>query len=555
MTKRIFRAMFAVALTALLCGLLFVMGAVHAYFTGIQVDQLKGETALAARTLDQEGGQCLPELDKAIDCRITWIAGDGQVLYDNRSNSGDMENHLAREEVRQAMQTGRGQSIRYSGTLMARYIYCAQRLPDGSVLRLSTSQSTMLSLVLGMSGSILVAVAAAMALSLWLSRRLSRQVVKPLNELDLDEPLTNTVYEEIQPLLRRLDSQQRQLRAQSMELKQKQKEFQTVTRSLSEGLVLMNSAGTILSINPAAARLLEVTPNCLGADFSVANRNPEIAALAAQALRGQKGEQTVSFPQGQYLAAANPVETQAQISGVVLLLFDVTQKHQAEQLRREFTANVSHELKTPLHAISGYAELMKSGMVAPEDMTRFSGKIYGETQRLIRLVEDTLRLSRLDEGAEDLRWTQVDLYETAQQAIQARAAAAELEQITLHLEGGPVTIPAIPQLVSGIVSNLLDNAVKYNRPGGSVTVRIRQEGADALLEVADTGIGIPQEHQQRVFERFYRVDKSHSKEVGGTGLGLSIVKHAAIILGAKLSLDSEVGKGTTVQVRFAPKKG
>lgn len=555
MTKRIFRAMFAVALTALLCGLLFVMGAVHAYFTGIQVDQLKGETALAARTLDQEGGQCLPELDKAIDCRITWIAGDGQVLYDNRSNSGDMENHLAREEVRQAMQTGRGQSIRYSGTLMARYIYCAQRLPDGSVLRLSTSQSTMLSLVLGMSGSILVAVAAAMALSLWLSRRLSRQVVKPLNELDLDEPLTNTVYEEIQPLLRRLDSQQRQLRAQSMELKQKQKEFQTVTRSLSEGLVLMNSAGTILSINPAAARVLEVTPNCLGADFSVANRNPEIAALAAQALRGQKGEQTVSFPQGQYLAAANPVETQAQISGVVLLLFDVTQKHQAEQLRREFTANVSHELKTPLHAISGYAELMKSGMVAPEDMTRFSGKIYGETQRLIRLVEDTLRLSRLDEGAEDLRWTQVDLYETAQQAIQARAAAAELEQITLHLEGGPVTIPAIPQLVSGIVSNLLDNAVKYNRPGGSVTVRIRQEGADALLEVADTGIGIPQEHQQRVFERFYRVDKSHSKEVGGTGLGLSIVKHAAIILGAKLSLDSEVGKGTTVQVRFAPKKG
>lgn len=555
MTKRIFRAMFAVALTALLCGLLFVMGAVHAYFTGIQVDQLKGETALAARTLDQEGGQCLPELDKAIDCRITWIAGDGQVLYDNRSNSGDMENHLAREEVRQAIQTGRGQSIRYSGTLMARYIYCAQRLPDGSVLRLSTSQSTMLSLVLGMSGSILVAVAAAMALSLWLSRRLSRQVVKPLNELELDEPLTNTVYEEIQPLLRRLDSQQRQLRAQSMELKQKQKEFQTVTRSLSEGLVLMNSAGTILSINPAAARVLEVTPNCLGADFSVANRNPEIAALAAQALRGQKGEQTVSFPQGQYLAAANPVETQAQISGVVLLLFDVTQKHQAEQLRREFTANVSHELKTPLHAISGYAELMKSGMVAPEDMTRFSGKIYGETQRLIRLVEDTLRLSRLDEGAEDLRWTQVDLYETAQQAIQARAAAAELEQITLHLEGGPVTIPAIPQLVSGIVSNLLDNAVKYNRPGGSVTVRIRQEGADALLEVADTGIGIPQEHQQRVFERFYRVDKSHSKEVGGTGLGLSIVKHAAIILGAKLSLDSEVGKGTTVQVRFAPKKG
>lgn len=554
MTKRIFRSMFTVALTALLCGLLFVMGAVHSYFTGIQVEQLKGETALAARSLAKEGSNCFTDLDDSIDCRITWIAEDGQVLYDNRSNSGDMENHLARQEVRQAMQTGYGQSIRYSGTLMARYIYCAQRLSDGSVLRLSTSQSTMLSIVLGMSGSIIVAIAASMALSLWLSRRLSKQVVKPLNELDLDAPLSNTVYEEIHPLLRRLDSQQRQLRSQSVELKQKQKEFHTVTRSLSEGLVLINSAGTILSINPAAAHLLEVTPNCLGADFSVANRNQEIAALAAQALAGEKGEQTVSLLGGQYLAAANPVRTEGQISGVVLLLFDVTQKHQAEQLRREFTANVSHELKTPLHAISGYAELMKSGMVPPEDMARFSGKIYGETQRLIRLVEDTLRLSRLDEGAEDMRWSQMDLYEVARQAIQAQSATAELEQISLKLEGSSAKIQAIPQLVSGIVSNLVDNGVKYNRPGGSVTVRIWQEGADTILEVADTGIGIPQEHQERVFERFYRVDKSHSKEVGGTGLGLSIVKHAVLILGAKLSLNSKVGKGTTIQVRFGPGK-
>ena len=554
MTKRIFRSMFTVALTALLCGLLFVMGAVHSYFTGIQVEQLKGETALAARSLVKEGSDCFADLDDSIDCRITWIAGDGQVLYDNRSNSGDMENHLARQEVRQAMQTGYGQSIRYSGTLMARYIYCAQRLSDGSVLRLSTSQSTMLSIVLGMSGSIIVAIAASMALSLWLSRRLSKQVVKPLNELDLDAPLSNTVYEEIHPLLRRLDSQQRQLRSQSVELKQKQKEFHTVTRSLSEGLVLINSAGTILSINPAAAHLLEVTPNCLGADFSVANRNQEIAALAAQALAGEKGEQTVSLLGGQYLAAANPVRTEGQISGVVLLLFDVTQKHQAEQLRREFTANVSHELKTPLHAISGYAELMKSGMVPPEDMARFSGKIYNESQRLSRLVEDTLRLSRLDEGAEDMRWSQIDLYEVARQAIQAQSATAELEQISLKLEGSSAKIQAIPQLVSGIVSNLVDNGVKYNRPGGSVTVRIWQEGADTILEVADTGIGIPQEHQERVFERFYRVDKSHSKEVGGTGLGLSIVKHAVLILGAKLSLNSKVGKGTTIQVRFGPGK-
>ena len=550
MTKRIFRAMYTVALTVLLCALVLVMWAVHSYFTGIQLNQLRTETALAAHAVANEGSRYFENLDGTMDCRITWIAADGSVLYDNRSDSGEMENHLEREEVRQALAGGYGESTRYSGTLMARYIYAAQRLSDGTVLRLSTSQGSVLSLMLGMSGSIALAVAATLALSFWLSRRLSLQVVKPLNELNLDTPLSNTVYEEIQPLLRRLDSQQRQLRAQSTELKQKQKEFNTVTRSLSEGLVLMNSAGTILSINPAAARLLEVTPNCLGADFSVANRNRDIAALVEQALTGQKGEQTVSLTGGQYLAAVSPVRTEDEVFGVVLLLFDVTQKHQAEQLRREFTANVSHELKTPLHAISGYAELMKSAMVPPEDMARFSEKIYAETQRLIQLVEDTLRLSRLDEGAEDMQWSDLDLYDAAQQAVQELSAPAELNGISLTLEGAPAVIHGIPQLVSGILFNLTDNAVKYNRPGGSVTVRVEAREDGALLTVADTGIGIPEEHRERVFERFYRVDKSHSKEVGGTGLGLSIVKHAVLILGAKLTLESQVGEGTTITVRF-----
>ena len=553
MTKRIFRAMYTVALTVLLCALVLVMWAVHSYFTGIQLNQLRTETTLAAHAVANQGGRYFEDLDGTMDCRITWIAADGSVLYDNRSDSGEMENHLEREEVRQALADGYGESTRYSGTLMARYIYAAQRLPDGSVLRLSTSQGSALSLMLGMSGSIALVVAATLALSFWLSRRLSRQVVKPLNELDLDTPLSNTVYEEIQPLLRRLDSQQRQLRAQSTELKQKQKEFNTVTRSLSEGLVLMNSAGTILSINPAAARLLEVTPNCLGADFSVANRNKDIAALVEMALTGQKGEQTVSLTAGQYLAAVSPVRTEGEVFGVVLLLFDVTQKHQAEQLRREFTANVSHELKTPLHAISGYAELMKSGLVPPEDMARFSEKIYSETQRLIRLVEDTLRLSRLDEGAEDMQWADLDLYDAARQTVQELSAPAELSGITLKLEGAPTVIHGIPQLVSGILFNLTDNAVKYNRHGGSVTVRVEAAEDGALLTVADTGIGISEEHRERVFERFYRVDKSHSKEVGGTGLGLSIVKHAVLILGAKLTLESKVGQGTTITV-FFPKE-
>ena len=550
MTTRIFRCIFLVALMVLASSLIFVMWVVHSRFMQTELAQLKVEAALASQAVTNEGLPYLEGLDNTIDCRITWISADGTVLYDNRSDTVEMENHLQREEVRQALEEGYGQSTRYSGTLMARYIYVAKLLPDGSILRLSTSQGSVLGLMLGMWDSILLVIIAVLALSYWLSRRLSREVVKPLNELNLEMPLANEGYEEIQPLLRQLESQQRQLRAQSTELKQKQKEFNTVTRSLSEGLVLLNNSGTILSINPSAAKLLEVTPNCLGADFSVANRNPSVAALVEQALRGEKQEQTVSLSAGQYLAAASPVRSEGQVFGVVLLLFDVTQKQQAEQLRREFTANVSHELKTPLHAISGYAELMKSGLVPQSDMVTFSEKIYQESQRMVQLVSDTLRLSRLDEGAADMQWDTVDLYEAAQHAVHELTAPAELAGVSIHLEGSSAYISAIPQLLGAILFNLADNAVKYNKPGGSVTIRIEDRASEALLTVSDTGIGIAPENQQRVFERFYRVDKSHSKAVGGTGLGLSIVKHGIQILGARLELDSEVGKGTTITVHF-----
>ena len=550
MTKRIFRSIFAVSLTVLLFAAVLILNAVNSHFTGIQFAQLRTETALAAHAVSNEGASYFDELDDAMNCRITWIGADGTVLYDNRSDSGTMENHLAREEVRSALAQGYGQAARYSDTLLERSIYAAQRLPDGTVLRLSMSQSSVLSLTLAMSGRILLVVLILIIWSFLLARRLSRSVVQPLNALNLDAPLSNREYEEITPLLRRLDSQQKQLRDQSGELKQKQKEFNTVTRSLSEGLVLLNSSGTILSINPAAARLLDVTQNCLGADFSVANQNETITALTEQALRGKKGEQTVSLSAGKFLAAASPVRSEGAVFGVVLLLFDVTQKHQAEQLRREFTANVSHELKTPLHAISGYAELMKSGLVPPQDTVSFSEKIYSEAQRLIRLVEDTLRLSRLDEGTFDMQWTNLDLMDSAQAAVQELSAPAELAGVTLHLEGSRAAIRGIPQLVSAILFNLTDNAVKYNRPGGSVTLRIEDRENQVLLTVSDTGIGIPMDQQERVFERFYRVDKSHSKEVGGTGLGLSLVKHAALILGAEITLSSTPGTGTTVSVIF-----
>jgi len=550
MTKRIFRAIFAAAMAVLLAVLLFTLGAVHAYFTGVQLKQLQVETALAAHAVAREGQDYFAQLDGMPDCRITWVRADGTVLYDSRSAPEDMENHLERQEVRTALETGYAQSARYSHTLMARSLYAAQRLPDGTVLRLSTSQDSLLSLALGMSGSIGLILAAAVLLSYCLARRLAQKIVKPLNELDLDAPLQNTHYAEIRPLLLRLDSQQRQLRAQEVQLKQKQREFQTVTRSLSEGLVLLSSTGIILSINPAAASVLEITPHCLGADFSVANRNAAIAALVARALAGSREEQTVELSAGTYLAAANPVRTEDGISGVALLLFDVTRKQEAERLRREFTANVSHELKTPLHAISGYAELMQTGMVSPADMPRFSGKIYAEAQRMIRLVEDILRLSRLDEGAADLPAESIDLYACAQRTLRELAGAGEKAGVALRLEGGRAVVQGAAQLVSGILFNLTDNAIKYNRPGGSVTVTVAEDAGGAVLTVADTGIGIPEAYRERVFERFYRVDKSHSKEVGGTGLGLSIVKHAALVLGAAVHLESAPGAGTTVTVCF-----
>ena len=551
MTKRIFSSIFTAALTVLLAAMVLIIGAVYDYLTEVQFEQLRVETALVSHAVTNEGALYFDKLDDTMDCRITWISGDGTVLYDNRSDSDTMVNHLEREEVLEALHSGYGQSFRYSDTLLERYIYAAKRLPDGTVLRLSIAQDSIFHLVLGMSGSIAGIIAAAVLLSYFLAKRLSTSIVRPLNSLALDDPLSNEGYEEIAPLLRRIHSQQAQLQEQSQALKQRQKEFNTVTQSLSEGLVLLSSNGSVLSINPAASRLLEVTPNCIGADFSVANRNSSIAALTKQAFAGNKCEQTITLPGGQFLASASPVKSGGQLSGVVLLLFDVTQKQQAEKLRREFTANVSHELKTPLHAISGYAELIQSGLVPQQDIPAFSQKIYTEAQRMTRLVEDTLRLSRLDEGETDMQWASVDLLEEIRKVLAELAAPAELAQVTLRLEGQPVSVRIIPQLLSAILFNLTDNAIKYNRPGGSVTLRVETTAQEVRLTVSDTGIGIPEDQQERIFERFYRVDKSRSKAVGGTGLGLSIVKHAALILGAQIHLDSVPGKGTTVTILFS----
>ena len=545
MTKRIFRSICLVALAVLVGAIVVIMGALYNYFTGVQRRQLAMQTALAAQAVASEGAAYLNSLDVQ-DTRITWIAADGTVLFDNRSDHGEMENHLEREEVREALETGTGDSIRFSDTLAEQSVYTAQRLPDGSVLRLSMAQYSTVALMQDMAEPIIIVLAAAVALALWLAHRLSRSIVRPLNGLDLDDPLANQEYEEIAPLLRRLDSQQRQLKAQQTELKRKQREFEAITNNMEEGMVLMNDGFTVLTMNPAAARLIGLSRPMVGIDFLTVAQEPAMEEVLRKATEGKKSEAMFSMLGREYQVEANPVKS----GGVVLLILDVTEKHQAETQRREFTANVSHELKTPLHAISGYAELMKSGLVRSEDMTGFSDRIYTEAQRLIRLVEDILRLSRLDEDASTDRREPVDLYVLAREAIANLETTVQKNRVTVELHGGSTPVFGSRQQLYGIVINLCSNAIKYNRPGGRVDVDVCREEGKAVLTVKDTGIGISPEHHERIFQRFYRVDKSHSKAVGGTGLGLSIVKHAVLNHNAKVELESREGEGTTIRVIF-----
>lgn len=549
MTKKIFRSICLVALAVLIASVVLIMGVLYGYFTDMQHDQLRMQTELAAQGVNHEGTAYFDQLS-ARDYRITLIEPDGRVIYDSEADSGEMENHLEREEVQEALDSGYGESERYSSTLMEKSLYSAMVLDDGSILRMSVSQSGILTLLLGMLQPIIVVLIAAIALSLLLASRLSKRIVKPLNELDLDDPLSNEGYDELSPLLLRVYSQQKQLKKQSAELGQRQDEFAAVTASMSEGLVLLNDKGNILSINPAASRFLDTDQHSVGENILTVNRSLDLQELLSKALNGDQAEKIMDLQEGHYQVIASPVISDNTVSGIALLIFDVTDKENSERMRREFTANVSHELRTPLHSISGYAELLKNGMVKTADIRPIASKIYDEAQRMVRLVEDIINLSHLDEGAGDMAREKIDLFEAAKAAALSLEPEAESADVSISVTGEPAVIVGIPQLIGGIVYNLCDNAIKYNHKGGSVSVIVRKNDDSAVLTVRDTGIGIPDEDQNRVFERFYRVDKSHSKEVGGTGLGLSIVKHSARIHGARISLESSVGEGTTVTVKF-----
>lgn len=552
MTKRIFRTIFIVAVGVFIASSLLFMTVLYDYFSAVGQNQLRAQIDLAAQGVANEGIGYFDGLESQ-NYRITWIGTDGSVLYDNISDADNMENHFEREEVKEALTKGYGESSRYSSTLTERYLYSAKRLPDGTVIRLSVTQNSMLVLTLGMLQPIIIIFAVAIVLSAFLASRLSKKIVKPLNELNLDKPLDNDGYDELSPLLRRINTQQRQIRRQKEELKRKQSEFEAVTGGMTEGIILLNQKGTILSINRAASKLFDTDSFVVGEDILSVNRSLALTELLHKAEDGKHAETVMEFGSGKYQLAASPVVANNEVIGIVVLLLDVTEKEKAEQMRREFTANVSHELKTPLHTISGCAELLSNNMVKQEDITDFSKRIYTEAGRMIRLVEDIIKLSHLDEGADDMKREETDMFILADHVITALMPEAQKAGIKIELCGESAVLCGIPQLLDSIVYNLCDNAIKYNHKDGSVSVTVNNEEGFVILSVIDTGIGIPEEHQERIFERFYRVDKSHSKEIGGTGLGLSIVKHAARLHRAEIELQSVVDGGTTVTVKF-PKK-
>ncbi len=548
MTKKIFQSILLVAGCVLLASLLIIMGFLYDYFGGVEENQLRDELSLAAAAVEDGGTDYLSQLT-ADRCRLTWIAADGSVLYDTRTDAESLENHASRAEVSQALATGTGESTRYSSTLMEKTMYYAQRLDDGTVLRISISRATVGMIAVGMIQPLLIVLIVALILSGLLARRLSRRIVDPLNSLDLEHPLDNDAYEELSPLLKRIHHQHVEIQTQLRELREKTDEFTQITGSMREGLVLLDEHGSILSINAAAQALFGADAQCVGRDFLTIERSHEISAAIQAAAADGHSEVRAERAGRVYQFDISRTTSDGKFLGTVILAFDITEQEFAERNRREFTANVSHELKTPLQGIIGSAELIENGMVKPEDLPRFVGHIHAEAARLVTLIDDIIRLSQLDEG-DAMPTEPVDLLAVSQEAAENLHDAAAARNVTVSVTGQPAVLPGVRRLIYEIVYNLCDNAIKYNRDGGRVDVTVAADAGGSSITVADTGIGIAPEHQGRVFERFYRVDKSHSKASGGTGLGLSIVKHAVQYHHGRIELESTPGTGTTIRVVF-----
>ena len=548
MSKKIFRSIITVAMVVLLASLFISSTFLYDYFNKSQVSQLKEELSLVAANVEDVGPEYFDNFDSSI-FRFTLVSADGEVLYDSQANATDMENHLDREEITEALENGNGSSARYSSTLTERTFYEAIRLENGNVLRISVSQVTVGALILSMLPAICAIVLISIVVALVLSHKMAKSIVKPLNELDLENPAENETYEELAPILSKLNKQHKQITQQMQELCQKSDEFEQITASMNEGLVLLDNKGMVLSINAAAKRLFSADEAVVGRNFLTLDRSTNMNRAIEKALDGKHSELREERNGSEYQFIINRTESDGKTVGVVILCFDITETAFAERNRKEFTANVSHELKTPLQSIIGAAELLENGLVKPEDTRRFVGNIKNEATRLVSLINDIIRLSQLDEDSEPATES-VDLYDVASEVIEVLTVSAAKKQVEIHLNGESCVMNGIRRYLYEIIYNLCDNAIRYNKDGGKVTVDLKNKDSNIILSVSDTGIGIPAEHQSRIFERFYRVDKSHSKETGGTGLGLSIVKHAVKYHSGKLILDSEVEKGTTVTIVF-----
>lgn len=556
MTKKIFRSILLAAVSVLLASLVIIMGCLYDYYRNVQEKQLRDELRLASYGVEADGLDYLEQLaspyrfPSTADFRLTWIAADGEVLFDTHVPAAEMENHAGRAEVKEALAEGESGGVRYSETLTERTLYYAQRLTDGTILRISISQLTVFALAMGMLQPILLTAIIAAILSALLAHRMAKSIVAPLNRLDLDKPLENDAYEELSPLLGRIHQQHRQIEAQLRELRRKTEEFEQITENMSEGLVLLDRKGVILSINPAARAIFHASSACVGQDFLVVDRDHEINLAIQTALEGGHSEVRAMRNDREVQFDISQITADGAAAGTVLLAFDVTEQAAAERSRREFTANVSHELKTPLQSIMGSAELLENGLVKQEDLPQFVGVIRTEAARLVALVEDIIHLSQLDEGIAPAK-EEVNLLELARSAASTLWERAEERHIDLSVSGENLMVDGVRSFLYEMLYNLIDNAIKYNIDGGRVELSVSAGDTGITVSVKDTGIGIPPEYQARVFERFFRVDKSRSKASGGTGLGLSIVKHIAQYHHAEIKLHSGNGRGTIIEILFA----
>ncbi len=548
MRKKIFRYIFTVALVVLLSSLCIATSFLYDYFNSSQVAQLKAELSLVADTVNDVGVEYFENYDSSV-FRFTVVSADGTVIYDTEAEANEMDNHADREEIVEAIRDGSGSSVRNSSTLTKKTFYEALRLENGSILRISVSQLSINALILGMLPPISAIILISAVVALVLSYNMAKKVTDPLMRLDLEHPTDNVVYEELVPILSKIHKQHMQIKSHVETLRRKNDEFEQIISSMSEGLVLLDEHGMVLSMNSSAKKIFNVRKDITGRDFLLVDRTRKMNAAVWNALDGNHGEYTEERDGREYQFTVNPIVSEGKTLGALILVFDVSERAFAERNRKEFTANVSHELKTPLQSIIGSAELLESGLVKEEDTARFVCNIRNEATRLVSLINDIIRLSQLDENNDPAMET-VELNEVADEVVNVLFPSAQKRNVELTLDGEQCAIFGVRRYIYEIIYNLTDNAIRYNKDGGKVNISIKKDGGHTVVLIKDTGIGIAPEHHSRIFERFYRVDKSHSKETGGTGLGLSIVKHAVQYHNGKLELESELGKGTSVKIIF-----